>query len=246
MVSPVWSYLKASMRALVSFRGSFLISGISMTLTNMMLFLPLYFLSAQYNGFGVLTHELVTMGLAISLLSYTIGINFTSGIVDLQEIILSGELDKLLLRPISVYKHLLIYRINSWMLGEVIGSIILLLLNPISSWPIIILLGISGGILFNHIAILANISPLFVRQDREHSFWETIIAFSIYPPTLFPEFGRIISLYILPGAMTAYGGILILIDPSYSWIYFGFIALIVAITHLLLHFGIRKYTSAGY
>ena len=244
--SPLWAFVLASLRAAFSFRGQFLISGISMTITNMSLYLPIYYLSLANGGFGLFSHEIITMGVAISLLSFTICVNFTMGVVDLQEIILSGKLDLFLLRPISLYQHLLMYRMNVFMIGEFIGSFLLLLLNPLHNWPYIFLASIIGGILFNHLIVLFNLTPFFFHQQREHTAWETVLTFHIYPPTIYTDFGRFVALYIFPGAMTSYGMLYLLVNPGFIWIFAPFYVGIIVLTHILLHMGIRKYTSAGY
>jgi len=246
VVSLIFKFIAMSLKAAISFRMQFLVSGISMVITNTTLFLPLYLLAVQNGELGGFTPEQILLGVTISVLTFVLGVNFTHGIMDLQTFVLNGKLDLLLLRPIGLYKHILISRINGYMLGEIMTVIILLFLNSPANYLFIFTASIIGAVLMNHAMLLYELTPLYFTQQYEHTVSDTIITFSIYPPTVFPDIAKFIALYIVPGGLVSYGALLGLLNPSFWFVFIGFTIFIVILTHTLLHFGIKRYTGAGY
>ncbi|HLP79957.1 MAG TPA: ABC-2 family transporter protein [Acidobacteriota bacterium] len=246
MGSVVWKFLRASFQAAISFRGEMLFGGISMLVTNMTFFIPIYLVAVKYGSLGGFAPELIKVGLAISMATFVIGINFFSGVRELQGYILNGRFDHLLLRPISVYKHILLARINTYTLGEVLTLIIFVAWNDPMYYPLIFVSGIIGGILFNHVVLLSSLTPFFFNQHVSHTLFDTIITSSIYPPTVFPSVAKFISLYVFMGGLVTYGGLMAYQNPAFWFVFIGFTVAVVAITQTLLHIGMKRYTSGGY
>lgn len=239
-------YIWMNIKAASEYRLDFIISNISMMATNAIFLGTVIFLSHSFNGIGGLTYQEFLAGMIIGHFSFVIGLNFFPGTRHLQSEIISGDLDKLLMRPISFYKHSLIYRFSPYFIGEILTLIALLTLVDPSWLPFILIFSVFGGIMMHAATLFYSCLPFFIEHNYENPSFDMIISFLTYPPDIFAGAIKYIALYVFPGGIIAFGPLILLKNPWFAWVYFGFTAFTVLACWAALHFGLKKYKSVGY
>jgi len=204
------------------------------------------YLAYTNNGLGGLSYNEIIMGIAIMQIAYILGIGFFKGADQMSYEIISGELDFLLIRPINAYLSILIHRIRLTVIGEIIPLIVLLLLNDPANIPFIIVFGIFSAVIFNVATCLFSCIPFFTDVNNDFEFFDLIIGFANYPPGIFNDFMKFFGLFIFPGCMISFGPVLLLKDPSFAWVYFGFIIILITAFIIIFNLGLKRYRSAGY
>ncbi len=241
----ILTYLKMNLKAMTEFRLNFVMTNVSMLIGNALLLGAILYMAHISEGFGVLTFAEFIFSFAVGNIAYFFAINFFSGITKMQRTIISGELDKLLIRPISPYKHILMHRINPYGLAEIITAIIFLILVPINQWPLLLFFSITSAIILHFSVLALNTIPFYIDLNSETHLWDLMITFMFYPTYMTNAFGKFISFFLIPGALVTFGPVFAL---KYTWfaIFYGcFTVAIVILGLTLFHKGLQKYKSAG-
>jgi len=244
--SLMFKYLKASLKAMSEFRLNFIVGSLIMIFTNLIFMGSIIYLGYRFSGIGNLTTANIIFALTVMNLAYAFGMNFFSGISRMQDLIIRGELDRFLTKPISIYKHILIHRTNPYALGEIITSLILLSLNPLSMFPLIFLFSITGAILINLNVYVINLLPMFIDINRPIGLFDAYIQFATNPPEVYNSLLKFISLFIIPGAMVGFGAVYAIKSNSWAIIYFAYLIFSVVLFFILSKLAVKKYRSAGY
>jgi ABC-2 type transport system permease protein len=239
-------YFVANLKAFSEFRLSFLFSSFSMLVTNFFFIGSILYLAYKFNGIGSLSFEMILFALTVTDFAYIFGLTFFLGVTRFQEIIINGELDRLLIRPISLYEHILIYRINPSFLAEIMSGLVLIALCPINLWPFIFFFSITGAILMNLNLYTLNLLPMFLDLNKPVNFFDLYTSLAFYVPDIYFDVLQKIAFFIIPGAMVGFGAAYAL--SSFNWviIYFSFFIFSIIAFLVLSNIGIKKYRSAGY
>ncbi|MDD4353017.1 MAG: ABC-2 family transporter protein [Candidatus Nanoarchaeia archaeon] len=240
-------YFKTNVKGMAEFRLNFLFDMISLLVVNSAFYGSVLYLAYTNNGFGDYSFKDITLGLSIMQLGYILGIGFFKGVFDMQENIISGTFDSLLIRPINSFAHMLFSRIDFKVIGEFPPLIILLfILNDISLLPFVLFFGICSAVIFNLSTCLVNCIPFFIEMNNDIESFDITANFSNYPPSIFNDFMKFLGLFIFPGLMISFGPVMILKDNSFAFVYFGFIAILIIAFIIVYNLGLKKYRSAGY
>ncbi len=241
-----FKYIYFNIKAMSEFRLDFFISTISMVITNFFFMGTLVLLGFKYGGIGILSSSEILLAITIFNLSYAIGVNFFVGITLLQDYVINGTLDVLLIRPLSLYMHILIQKFNSFSLAEIITALIFLSFNSFDLWLKIIVFSILGGILMNINIYTMNLLPMFIDLNREVNLFESYITLSSCPPELLGRFLSKISFFVVPGSMIGFGAVYAMKFENWLFIYVAFFIISVLLFFILSKVGLKKYRSAGY
>jgi ABC-2 type transport system permease protein len=231
---------------MVEFRLNFLFDIITMFLVNLLFYGSILYLAYSNNGFGEFSFNDIIMSVTIMQLAFIVGIGFFRGMDTLQSSIITGEFDKILVRPINSYFHILISEVNLKIIGEIVSLIILLFLNNPINIPFILVFGIFSAVIFNLSLLLFQCIPFFTDMNNEIDFFDLVLGFSNYPPSIFNSFMKFLGFFIFPGLMISFGPIMILKNPSFAYVYFGFIAILITAFVIVFNLGLKRYRSAGY
>jgi ABC-2 type transport system permease protein len=238
-------YFFANLKANSEFRLSFIFSNLALIFTQTLFIGSTIYLAYKFEGIGSLTYEQILLSITIIHFSYTIGLNFFSGVAILQKIIINGELDRLLLKPISLFEHILIYKVNPFFIAEILFLFILILLNPVSNY-IFLLFAIPGAILMILNLYTLGLIPMFIDMNREIRIFDLYLQFGFYPPEVYFDVLQKIAFFIVPGAMVGFGAMYAIYDFNWLLIYIIYFLFSIFIFLFLSELGIKKYRSAGY
>lgn len=199
----------------------------------------------------------------LSLLTYAISgtlIWYTA--YNMSDLIQSGKLDMLLIRPVGVLKQMIYQRFGDTFIGQVIVSVIFLIVafSKLSGRMSIIkliylLLCIIGGTLIQ-IASMIMVGSLSFFMIKSTEFGD-IIYYDIrdmtkYPLEVYPKVIQIFLTFICPWAFVNYYPTLILLDKVTvnSQMILGWLSPIVGVGLFLLslaffQLGLKKYSGVG-
>lgn len=239
-------YVLINLKAVSEYRADFLFKNVMMLLNNSIFYSVFIFMASRFDGISFLSYTDIICGLAIGHLSYAIGLNFYRGIIDVQDWIINGELDTLLIRPVGIYWHILVKKINESAISECIWAIILLFLVPMDRWLFVISFSLLGAIIIHFAVFIWSLIPFFVDTNRELKSFEMIISFQLYPPVIFDNLLRFMALYIFPGGMLSFGPVIASHYPGFFIPYFSMVILLPILFFILLKLGLYRYRSAGY
>lgn len=241
------TYLKTNIKGMAEFRLNFIFDILTLFLVNSAFYGSILYLAYSNGGFGEFSFKDIALAMSIMQLGYILGIGFFKGVFDVQNDIISGNFDSILVRPINSFIHILIRRIDFKVIGEFPPLIILLfLINDLSLLPFILFFGIFSALLFNLSISIFNCAPFFIELNNMIEPFDITINFSNYPPSIFNDFMKFIGFFIFPGLMVSFGPLMILKNPSFAFIYFGFIAILIIAFIIIYNLGLKKYRSAGY
>ncbi|MFT4310212.1 MAG: ABC-2 family transporter protein [Candidatus Woesearchaeota archaeon] len=241
----IGTFIYKSLKASSKFRANVMFATLFMVVSNLTFMFSLLYITHQTNGFGLITTQQAIMAFTIANCAYVFGLVFFRGIVHLQKLIINGHLDTLLIRPVSIYKHILVYELNPYALGEIITVIIFLLLIPPQDIPIVLFYSLCSAILLHCVVLICNTLPFFIDTNKPIAFWDTIITFMFYPTYMTPFYIKIITFLVLPGALMSFGPIFAMQHPMVAFYYFTFVIGSVVLAYTLFTLGIKRYRSAG-
>lgn len=239
-------YFRANLRAVTEFRLDFLLSNLSMLITNATFMGAIIFLAYRLGGIGSFSFEEVLMAFTIGHISYILGLNFFTNVPGFGDMVIDGELDKLMIRPISVYLQVITNRINPYTLAELITGVVFLLMNDVSRWPFIFLFCISSAIILHFSVFTLQSLPLFLDMNFAPNFFDPVVSFLFYPPDIYQGVVKMFALFIFPGAMISFGPLIGLQTPFFFLIYYGFAVLVTVLFFAVFSSGLKRYRSAGY
>lgn len=235
-----------NIKAMVNFRLDFIISNLTMLITNFLFMGAILYLAYQTEGFGLLTFEEFIFSFAVGNIAYILALNFFSGLTKMQQTIISGDFDKLLLRPISAYTHILFHKINPFALAEILTAIIFLVLVPVTQWPLLFFFSLCSAVILHYTIVAYNTLPFYIDMNSDVHFWDLLVTFLFYPTYMTNAITKFFSFVVFPGALVTFGPVLSMKFPLVGLLYFGYLVGIVIIATILFKKGLKRYRSAGY
>ncbi|WP_182914190.1 ABC transporter permease [Paenibacillus sp. 1011MAR3C5] len=198
---------------------------------------------------------------SLNLLTYAIGASFTyTPMVSLDQIIINGDFDKYLTKPLSPFMYFIANLFNIGYVAHILISLSVLLWSISHadiSWTILkviylILVIISGSFLqASALIIIGSLSFKFLRVQYLFSIFFKIKEFIAYPISIYSIFLQIILTWIIPIAMINYYPSLYLFNNEIlENQLFGIVALIIGPLSFYLSQkawmrGVNKYQGAG-
>ncbi|WP_312114991.1 ABC transporter permease [Brevibacillus reuszeri] len=251
----------ASIRAQMQYKLNFLTSAAT---TGMIMVLDFLILSAILYRFNdVVGWNIYEVGLLYGISSVSVSTYrlFAPEINDFEKYIIQGEMDQLLIRPVSPLLLLLTRNLDLSRLGGIVQGISILCLSMIGLtaqekevWLLLLFMPVaivSGSVIYFSIALSTAATAFWTHQIKDLQTF-TIYApanASNYPIGLYPSWLKWMFYTVLPIAFMNYVPMLTLLGKTHHW-YFPLLTPVVAALALLLSlrfwaFGIRHYHSTG-
>ncbi|MCR6546868.1 ABC transporter permease [Dehalobacterium formicoaceticum] len=199
---------------------------------------------------------------ALSLLSWSMCVIFFFHFRELDQYIIQGTFDRILIRPIHPFLHVMALKFDIGAFGHLLFSIIAMILayNRLAlhwiSWQWLVFLGAVVGGTFIQGGMLVLISAVAFWTNRSERLYWAIMwptkSLMNYPLTIFPRGVQALLIFILPFAFINYLPSLSLLgklNEGYapSW---GFFSILVGLVFFMVSFqiwktGLNHYKSAG-
>lgn len=258
-----WLTVKNSFKSASSYKASFVFNMFSQLLDYAASFSIIFIVVSAFGNINGWNQFEVMLLYGISLASYALaGFFFYNFSIPLPDMIKSGAFDEYLVKPIKVFPFLLSTKFNSGYMSHLTLSIILIttcfinLGTPIGPLQILLLIMIiiSGGLIFSSFFLFSTIPAFFVNKTdglfTAMFFFRDMIN---YPISIFPHFLRIILVFILPYGFINFFPAQMIIDKQ-DYLFFGSAVryaspvvgvCLFAIAVWFFNFGAKHYKSSG-
>lgn len=251
-------YLKLHLKSLFEYKLSLILSIISQIF---IFFSFTFVIISMFNKFSnIKGFTLYEVLLTFSIIHFGYATNevFARGIDCFDELIVSGNYDRLLLRPYNIIIQILGYKIQYIKLIRVISSIIIMIYSIIKlniKWTIykvfiLLLMNISSIIIFFGIFICAASYCFYTVQGLEvrNVFTDGGKNIAQYPIGIFNKYIRRFFTFIIPYAFVNYYPLLFILDKV-NKPYYGLFPLLTIVycipCFLLFKMGSKRYMSTG-
>ncbi|TVX92155.1 ABC transporter permease [Paenibacillus agilis] len=219
-----------------------------------------YFLMNHFSTLDDWRLNEVMLMFGFGLLSWGLaGMLFWAPVMQLEQLIITGQFDHFLLKPLHPLLHLMFRHFQHTFLGQTLVGIGLLSysLQHLSAWlsPSFILNGIY--LLFNSVlvqsAILITLSSLnfYVKKPLVFSMMVVVDlqVISRYPISIYHQGLQFIVSFVVPYIFVSYYPVVILMrgvsSEALLWVTYVVGPLLVGLACLLFHYGVRRYDGAG-
>ncbi len=231
-----------NIKAISEFKLEFLINTLTMLIGNIIMFFSMAYVSVNI---GVLTKEDYLKSLTLFMLAWLLSSGFSRGFMGFSTKIVNGELDLLLIRPKSLYFKLLVEKMNPFIFGELITTILLLLI--VKDKFFIFKYLFPSMILIHSVISLANSLNFFIKSNYgvRDVFIDGLFTSSFYPP-VWRGFLEKLFFYIFPGAMASFGPVFVEKGLINSLAYYLVVFVFALLAYLAWKIGLKKYESVGY
>ena len=253
-----FKYMSMHFKSETQYKASFILSFIS----QFVVFFSYYFIILclfdkfdNINGY-TLYHVLLTF--AIIQFGHSFCETFFKGMDHFDELIVSGEFDRILIRPKSIFMQICGYQISFIKISRLLQSIIVLIIAIIKiniKWNIekvitLILMLFGSVAVFLEIFILSAAYCFLTLKGLEvrHVLSDGTKHMGQYPISIFSKGFRLFFIYIIPIGFINYYPLLYLLDKTSNSLII--ISPIITVFYLIPCFlifkrGIKKYTSSG-
>ncbi|MFB4326349.1 ABC transporter permease [Paenibacillus lautus] len=256
------SYIKMIVRSQMEYRGAFLIGAVGQIIGYAANYLVIWLLLQKFqviNGWG---WSEIAFLYSLNLLTYAIGASFTySPMVSLEQIIIRGDFDKYITKPLSPFMCYLANLFNIGYIAHIFISLSVLIWSITKigvEWTLhkvmyLFLVLISGSFLQAAVFVfIGALSFVLLRVGYVFSIYFKIKEFISYPISIYGIFLQIVLTWIIPLAMINYYPSIHLlnINDKYNNFIFAILPLIIGplvfyLSYKLWMKGVDRYQGAG-
>ncbi len=252
------SSLKMHIKSLIEYKKSFIMGFISQFFVMFSYYFIIIALFSRFNNIKGFTLYEVLLCFGIIQFGYSINEIFSRGIDKFDDLIISGDFDRLLLRPRNILLQVLCSKSDLIKSSRTLQSIIILFISLINLnidfdiYKIItlVLMLMSSIVIFFSIFLFTASYCFYTVQGLEirNLFTDGGKHMAQYPIGIFNKTFIFIFTFIIPYAFVNYYPLLYLLEKSDNILYvfsplLVFIFLIVSIINF--NYGIKKYKSVG-
>ena len=254
-----FKYLSIQMKSAFEYRGSMVFSMISSALTTVATFFGILCLFERFNTIGGYTINQVLITYSIVTFSFAFSECFFRGFDQFDKLVRNGELDRLLIRPRSIFLQVLGFKTEWNKLGRMVfsgGIIIYALIAANIEWTllkavVIALMIVGTVVMFAGIFLIFSSVSIFTVEGVEAV---NIITnggrdLCYYPLDIYANFFKKFFTFMIPFACINYlplrfvlgfenTGIFHALSPLLSIVFFG-------ICYLIFQWSLTKYKSTG-
>ena len=251
-------YVSMLLKCQMQYKASFIMTILGQFLVSFTTFLGIYFMFSRFNSINGFTFPEVLLCFSIVLMSFSITECFLSGFDVFPQLIKSGNLDRILVRPRNEIFQVLTSNMDFTRIGRLMQAVLMLTYAiPASGivWSFdkvitVILMIIGGIVIFSALFVLYAGISFFTIEGLEfmNIFTDGGREFGKYPFSIYGEGVLRFFTYIIPLALFQYYPLLYLIGKSENirLIFLplmGFVFMIPC--YIFFKFGVKKYKSAG-
>lgn len=191
--------------------------------------------------------------LAVAAGSYGLSKIFFGGTKEISRMIITGNLDPFMTQPKNLLLHLVGAKSYSKGWGQLMTSMILVILGgqtTLGSIPLLICFMINGALIFGSAAVIAHSMAFWFGsiETIAKKYCDSLFLFVHYPVNIYSGFLQIIMFTLFPSGIIGYLPVEVL--RSFSWKYMGILvfssALFVSLAFSLFHRGLKRYESGNH
>ena len=253
-----FKYLSMLLKSQLQYKSSFIMMTLGQFLVSFTTFLSVYFMFSRFHQVNGFSMSEVLICFAVTLMAFSITECFVRGFDVFPRLIKSGDLDRLLVRPVSVEFQVLTSHMEFSRSGRLLQAVLILcyaIPNCGVIWSfdkvLTLVLMIIGGIAtFSALFILYAGFSFFTIDGLEfmNIFTDGSREFGKYPIAIYGEGVLKFVTYVIPIALFQYYPFLYLVGRSdrmaLSFLpLVGFVFMIPC--YLFFRLGLRKYQSTG-
>jgi ABC-2 type transport system permease protein len=201
--------LATNLKASLALRGAFLLQALLMMVNNLMFFSTWWLLFQRFPEVrGYRMPDLMAL-FGLSGVGYGSCVVAFGGVMELSRTIAEGQLDALLTQPKSVLLRAIASRSRASGWGDIASGVLMLALSGYVSWqrlPLALLTCLLATTVFVASAVLLNSAAFWLRDIESATFnvYHFMVAFTLYPPTLFGPGVKVLLLTVLPAALAVH------------------------------------------
>lgn len=253
-----FKYVSMLLKCQMQYKVSFILTVIGQFLVSFTTFLGLYFMFSRFNSVNGFTFSEVILCFSIVLMAFSITECFVRGFDVFPQLIKTGNLDRILVRPRNEIFQVLTSNIEFTRIGKLMQAVLMLVYGVPASgitWSfdkvLTVILMITGGIvIFSALFVLYAGISFFTIEGLEfmNIFTDGGREFGKYPFSIYGEGVLKFFTYVIPLALFQYYPFLYLIGKSENigLIFLplmGFVFMIPC--YIFFKFGVKKYKSTG-
>ena len=255
-------YIKTFFKARMEYKISFFLSLLANFYCYFMTYISYWVLVMGTGNVDGWNFSDLSILYSLSLLTYAIsGTLIWYSIYHIEDLIVTGQLDIMMLRPQGIFKQLIFQRFGDTFLGQIAVTVIFIINAFIERND-----GVGGGMIYLFLAIIGGIffQMGFLLFIGGLSFWTMrsqalvdIIYYDIremtkYPISIYPNFIKVILTFVIPWAFVNYYPAIIITNKihTYEEVILGYGApfigvLVFVLAIFFFKVSLRRYTSAG-
>jgi ABC-2 type transport system permease protein len=241
--------VSTSLQSSVASRSAFSMQVAFMALNNLMFLSTWFILFARFERVGDFGLPDMLLLFGVSAAGFGLAAVFCGGALELSRTIADGGLDALLCQPKSVLVRAVAARSLASGWGDVASGVLLIAFAdgaPLALVPLAVLL---AAVAFVATACIAHSAAFWLGrvESLARAFFELVVLFTLYPPSLFGSGVRVLLFTLLPAGVVAYLPVELLRAPSVASVATATLA--VAAFAVLAWFvftaGLRRYESGS-
>lgn len=251
-------YFTMQLKSQMQYKASFLLSVFGQFLTAFTFFFGIRFIFDRITSVDIFTYEHVIMCYAVVMMAFAIGEMFGGGLAVFPDLLRSGELDRVVVRPRSVIFQVLAPNTDFTRLGLLLQAVVILCYAiPMSGiqWTamkvfVLSCMILSGSVLFFCLFLISAAVSFFTIEAMDFMSVFTYGAreFGRFPMSVYGEGILKLMTYVIPLALFQYYPLLYLIGQEECR--FGifppmFSLLFVIPSYAFYRFAFGKYQSTG-
>jgi ABC-2 type transport system permease protein len=245
-------YLRFNLAAGMEYRASFMTQVLGMILNNASFIVFWMILLEQVGDIGGYGFEEVMFLWALSATGYGLSGVFLGNASGVSRAIILGELDVYLLQPKPVLPSLAASRMSVSAWGDIVYGVVLFAATQpfaLVSLAMFLLCSVLFCLVLASLRVLYHSLTFFLgnAEDFAGTAADLVLAFALYPGSVFEGPATIVLHSLVPAALIAW--IPLELFQSFSWARLGMLlgadALVIAAAVGLFHLGLRRYESGN-
>lgn len=247
-----FSLLQTSIRASISKRGAFLIEAATIMANNLIFLTIWWVFFRQFDSIAGWTLSDMMALNAIGNGANGVAQLFFGGVRTLSHTIINGDLDPFMTQPKNILLHVLGSRSLAKGWGNIMTTIIVMILGGFTSIKIIILILLSafcGGLVFTAFGVIAHSLAFWLDsiQGVAKKYCDALFLFALYPTNIYSGILQIIMFTLIPAGIIGYLPVELI--REFLWLkLFLFLAstfIFVFLAFAIFYLGLRKYESGN-
>lgn len=251
-------YVSITIRSMMQYKVSFLLTVIGQFLVSFNVFLGIFFLFQRFSNVKGFTYSEVLLSFSIMLMEFSLAECYARGFDTFSGIIRKGEFDRIMVRPRSEILQVLGSKFELTRIGRMLQAIVMFIYGILKSnieWTVskiltVIFMIIGGTALFTGIFLIYAALCFFTLEGLEfmNVLTDGAREYGKYPVGIYGKRMLQFCTFIVPYALVQYYPVLYLLGRVSSRVYI-FIPLLAILFLIpcygLWRYGIRHYKSSG-
>ena len=255
-----FKFLLVSFRVQTQYRVSFILYTVSNFCVSIIELYAVYALFQRFRALGTWTLPEVMIFYGMTYMAFALAEAYMRGFDTIERHIRSGEFDRILLRPRSVFLQVLGSEFQLLRIGRFINGLLPFVLGVaavkpgwgIAEWAFIVFAIILGSMTYGGVMFVRAMTSFFTVESLEvfNIFTHGGVQASSYPMDIYSGWFRKLFTYVIPLAAINYWPMSALLHKNYAPTWAAYLSPLLGIAffgagYLCWKFGVRHYRSTG-